>query len=279
MRVVLVHNKEAGRKHHSAASLVDEIRALGHDVVATVVRKGALRRALEHDVELVAVAGGDGTVGQVAEILRGTGLPFVVVPLGTANNISASLGVREIAEWTCAERRSYDVARAHVDGELTRFIEGMGCGLFPWVIHHLLEIEEEDDRRLQRELEILARHVLAAPLKPYTIDADGADLSGEYFLVETVNIPWLGPRVAFAPDARYDDGALDLVLAGAADRVTLHAALTAGAPVVLPTRRVRRVRIEGKVRRYHRDGDLITGPVRRITIVVEPGGLHALGLP
>ena len=42
-------------------------------------------RAREDGADLVIVAGGDGTVGQVANVLAHTGIPIGIVPIGTAN--------------------------------------------------------------------------------------------------------------------------------------------------------------------------------------------------
>ena len=42
----------------------------------------------------VVVAGGDGTVREVASVLSRTGIPMGVVPIGTANLLSRNLGLR-----------------------------------------------------------------------------------------------------------------------------------------------------------------------------------------
>ncbi|MDI2131912.1 diacylglycerol kinase family protein [Yinghuangia seranimata] len=54
---------------------------------------GATRRALDEGVDLVLVAGGDGTVRECAEALAGTGVPLAVVPSGTGNLLARNLGL------------------------------------------------------------------------------------------------------------------------------------------------------------------------------------------
>ncbi len=283
MRVLLMHNAKAGRSNHSADALVDEIRAAGHEVIACVTRRRELRRALEHDVDAVAVAGGDGTVGGAARVLRGTGIPLAVMPRGTANNIAGQLGAGGVAWWSTAEVRAFDVGRAHVDGETFRFIEAFGCGAFPRVIHQTQRVEplEGDDGRLRRDLHMFQRRVHESPLKDYRITIDGEDRSGRYWLVEVMNIGSIGPRLPLAPAADPGDGLFEIVLAGEGDRGhvadAFEALLQGHVPTLdVPTVRGRRVRIDGRMRRFHHDGALVDQPARSITVAMEAGGIRML---
>ncbi len=54
------------------------------------------RKALEsrsQEINLVILAGGDGTISSIAQTLLSCNLAFAVVPLGTANDLARSLGV------------------------------------------------------------------------------------------------------------------------------------------------------------------------------------------
>lgn len=53
----------------------------------------AAREALAAHSDLVVVAGGDGTVRAVAEVLAGTRTPIAVVPTGTGNMLARNLGL------------------------------------------------------------------------------------------------------------------------------------------------------------------------------------------
>lgn len=52
---------------------------------------GQTRKALEHEVDIVIAAGGDGTVRTVAEELRGTDTPLALLPSGTGNLLARNL--------------------------------------------------------------------------------------------------------------------------------------------------------------------------------------------
>src|ERR1043166_8568543 len=137
MKITLIYNAAAGSDEQFTA---DQIAALigqaGHEVVRQAVHHADWPDALKADVDVVAVAGGDGTVGAVAKALVGKSVGIAVLPLGTANNIANTLGIMNrpveelVAEWARARHMAFDVARATGPWGSVAFIEGFGLGLF-----------------------------------------------------------------------------------------------------------------------------------------------------
>src|SRR5690606_11473685 len=88
---------------------------------------GAGRAAAEHALAaapaVVMVAGGDGTVRAVAEVMQGTGIPVALVPLGTGNLLARDIGapLNDIAACVsvafAGEDRSVDVGVAELEDE------------------------------------------------------------------------------------------------------------------------------------------------------------------
>src|SRR5687767_10564763 len=116
MRVTVIHNPGAGDGETSAKELLAALREHGYQPQYHSSKGGDLGTALADPGELVVVAGGDGTVGDVAKRLAGRAIPVAVLPAGTANNIATTLGSEgplrdQVARWAAARRRPFDVGR------------------------------------------------------------------------------------------------------------------------------------------------------------------------
>lgn len=107
MRVLVVINSRSGG---SDAGLYDFIRVLGMQGAEVTLRLASDTVPLEglaHDADQfdrVVAAGGDGTVSTVCYETRGTGVPVLPYPAGTANLLALNLGLpidaRALAEVT-----------------------------------------------------------------------------------------------------------------------------------------------------------------------------------
>jgi diacylglycerol kinase (ATP) len=291
MRVILMHNAGAGASDHTARDLVKRIKAAGHEVMTTVTRKRDLTTALRKPCDVVAVAGGDGTVRSAGLVLGGTGVPFVVIPLGTANNIGRRLGFpldvdAAIAAWDGSALAGFDRAQVRTKGDVTTFIEGLGFGVFADVLHTLQQQEDEEKgpRRVKKDRALFRETLDKAAARMFTVWADGEDLSGEYLMVEVLNTGWIGPNLSLAPDACPHDGRFDVALVGEEHRAALMRRAGPGKDAAarpFHTHAARHIVISTPARRYHQDGVLLPRRVRshahvHVEITVEPHALQAL---
>ncbi|HEX2870069.1 MAG TPA: diacylglycerol kinase family protein [Polyangiaceae bacterium] len=263
MRIALLHNPSAGAEDHSLDELSGMIRSAGHDVRFTADRIAELTAALHRDpCELVVVAGGDGTVGRVACALAGWRVPLSIVPLGTANNTARCLGLPESGKklaksWSTAKPVAFDLGLLG-DGVLRhRFAEAAGWGVFPETIA-LAKRKKRSGvaQTLRRDRKLFRDTVRAMAPRPYGIEIDGRDVSGDYILVEVMNISLLGPRLALSSASDPGDGQLELVLAGAEQRAALEQLAKTGEIEVgaLRLERGNQIRIQATQGLHHRDG-------------------------
>ena len=269
MRVTLIHNPGAGR--HGQGELERLLRFMkeaGHEVHPQSSKEKGWAAALDESADLIAVAGGDGTVSRVARKLKGRGTPIAPLPAGTANNISTTLGLvgRPLEElvrgWQGGRHLKLDLGVADGPWGQRYFLEGVGAGLFA----HAADVAPKDqlpsapEEKVKWAIRNLRRRLLE--MQPVRIDAllDGEDVSGEYLLFEALNIPFVGPNLFLAPDSRQGDGQLDLVMATLAERERLahyleHWEKKKPRLAVLPTRQGRHLRIAWTGYRVHVDDE------------------------
>ena len=61
------------------------------------------------------------------------------------------------------------------------------------------------------------------PVTHWRVELDGRDMSGDYLLIEAMNIRCVGPNLCFAVHAQPGDGQVEVVLAGERERAALQA--------------------------------------------------------
>lgn len=275
MKVTLIHNPEAGSEDQpSAEELVRLIREAGHSVDYQSSRHADWQRVLDEPTDLLAVAGGDGVVGLVTKRWVGKRIPVAILPMGTANNIAVTLGLKGrpldqiVAGWNSARRVKFDVGVATGPWGSTYFVEGLGIGAFTETMSRLdarsnvdLAHHEETDKKIQSALEILKIRLEGCPAIRLKLTLDGRDLTGEYVLMEAMNIRSIGPNLCLVPEADPGDGVLDIVLVADNEREKLEKHLSrqiAGKNTApdLTVHRGRHLRIECDETRIHIDDDV-----------------------
>lgn len=272
MRITVIHNPGAGSRNAEGDKLRQLLEDAGHHVRIQSADEPEWKDALSSPADLVAVAGGDGTVARVAKAMVGRGVPLAPLPAGTANNISRTLGLLErpweelIRAWPEARRVKLDVGVARGPWGERYFVEGVGAGVFAC----LLSSPSSARRRVQRKppdervagaLHLLEQQAQARSPVEIAMTLDGKDLSGRYLLVEAINIPYIGPNLFLAPDSQPGDGTLDLVLATEAERERLKSYLASWQNnrerlSVLPSHRGKHLRIQWGGYELHIDDEL-----------------------
>jgi diacylglycerol kinase (ATP) len=239
MRVALIYNPKAGDEQSTGEELGDLIRAEGHEVARHSSKDDHLAAVLDEPPELVAIAGGDGTVSKVVKIVMGRDIPLAVLPTGTANNIARTLGVadialeKQVAAWPKWRKARLNVGLARGPWGSRHFVESVGLGLLAWSIPKadssaMLDSMDSARRKLAYVRRMLTDRLAQTPLLPCKASLDGKDLSGDYLLVEAMNIRSIGPRLALAPEADPGDGLLDVILVSREDAARLRKHLASG---------------------------------------------------
>ncbi len=240
------------------------------------------REAAGAGVSLVVAAGGDGTVNEVAQGLVGTEVPLGILPIGSGNDYVRALGVpkdlREAARRLVEARpRPVDVGR--VEGRY--FLNSLGMGIdgqIAWDYRRMRLLKGEVGYLIATLLEIVRFRSFVAE-----VEADGWRFSGRLLTTAVMNGPYAGGGFFLAPQARPDDGKLDLVFIGNYPRLERFSVLPRtrdGSYLKLERMQLRRVR-EVRIRAdrplpVHMDGELLPEPMAELEVELLPGALKVV---
>jgi diacylglycerol kinase (ATP) len=251
MRIALVHNPAAGPGEASAGHLRRLFEDRGHDVQLFGKRKGDLNAAIDSGPDVLAVAGGDGTVAKAAirSYRRESRAPLFIIPTGTANNVAQSLGIQGTVDQVVAQLDSavatpLDIGRARGGGRRRFFLESAGLGFIGSML-----------RNPSPPAGGMAQIIRDQPPMKISLRCDKVDLDGEYVALEALNVSRIGPRLIFAPGANPGDGLLDLALYRESDVERIAAATHDDERVLSSpdTRRARRIKVKWQAQYGHVD--------------------------
>lgn len=229
-------NRRAGR---ARADLQKALEASGvaYEILATERpnHAAALARRAATRFDAVIAGGGDGTVQEVATGLLGLDTPFGVLPLGTGNDFAHHLGV---------PKRPADAVRAllaadlvPVDAGIVRwqnaddathiheavFVNAVGIGfdalvaaeaarfkVFRGISGYVMAVAKA--LRLWQQPDVEVRRPRGSVAEGEAVETEPPLYAGPFFLAAVSNGTSVGGGFRLTPDARIDDGLLDLCL-------------------------------------------------------------------
>ncbi len=256
------------------------------------------REAVDLGFNAVIVAGGDGSIGQAADGLAGSDVALGIIPAGTGNILARDMGLPIPTPWY--PRAFVDAARLLVDadwyridlgavesaqGECRRFINWCGAGLDALVTQRVEpHIEEKKRWGVMAYVLPAVQEMLSYEAPRWRVYVDGSLYEGRYYLVVVSNSQLYAGVVRLAPEARMDDGWLDVALIHAENLqqflLRLPSLAVTGRPdggIVVS--RSKEIRIEAHpVQPVHLDGDpVFHTPIRvwveseAVTLMVPSG--------
>lgn len=231
-RAQVLHNPGAGEGETSKRDLIRRIESAGFKCSYSSTKQFRWENIETGKLDFLILAGGDGTVRKMAEELLSRkaiekNIPLGLLPMGTANNIARTLGLctdisQLLDSWHKPEIRNFDVGTLAGLKEQSFFLESFGYGVFPKLMRGMKKNKrtsfDDPAEKLRASLEMLVGLVAKIPAKPCHLEIDGRDYSGEFILVEVMNIRSIGPNLNLAPEADPSDGEFDVVLITEAQR-------------------------------------------------------------
>ena len=239
-------------------------------------------RALERDLDVVLVAGGDGTVSTIGRSLVGTQTALGVIPTGSGNGFARHFGIpltpaKAVEALADADVRATDVGLVNGtyffvtcsmawDASLVRsFDRSPVRGVLPYIfagVQELFQFEAQDIT--------------------VSIDSQTAETFPEPMVFTIANLTQFGGGALIAPQAQADDGVLELVVALKQDAPLLIAnigRLFDGSVNKVPqviTRSLRSMHVQrASASPIQIDGELVDAE-REVEIGIRPGALRVL---
>ena len=203
------------------------------------------RRAVAAGVDRLVVAGGDGTFHLAAQGLAGSSCAMGLVSLGRGNDFAADLGVPLVPA---------DAMRFAVEGPVQAIDTGrvnervftgyFGIG-FDGEAARIAHAAPALFRGPLTYVYSVARTLVSFRAPVLSVRYDGGEFEGRAMFAMACNVSRLGGGMRIAPDAKYDDGLLDLVIAselGRAELVRVFPKVYRGSHVHHPALRIVRTR-------------------------------------
>jgi diacylglycerol kinase (ATP) len=214
LRILLAVNVRARRGRDARDRAVACLRERGHQIVVVDTRKASdLQRAIvahRGRVDVVAIGGGDGTLISAIGGLRSVGVPLLILPLGTFNELARTLAIPLDIPGACAL----------LETGLPHAID-VGCVNGFWFFNEAsiglsTHVAREQTGQVKSRWGMLAIPLATVrawrSLRPYHLDVELE--SGEHTMFRTMQLTVANSYrfggVVENTEARIDDGTLDL---------------------------------------------------------------------
>ncbi len=244
---------------------------------------GMAQQALDAEVDLVLVAGGDGTVRVVCGALANSAATLAIVPSGTGNLLAGNMSIpvdteRALDVALRGRTTTIDILKVtDPDREVQHAAVMCGVGADAAVLN---DTNEELKNQIGVAAYVIAglNHVKARPFHATVTMDDDEPLVRDASLVMVGNVSDLQAGLTLMPAASASDGVLDVLIASPKNQVELTQMVSAvlaqsKEPSTMDRRTGERVRIQlHDEELYELDGDVI-GKTTDLTFEVLPGAL------
>ena len=231
-RIVVAVNPSAsfGKGKHVGPAVITSLRGMGHTVEPLIEQDyfsllEAGRKAVASKPDALVVVGGDGMVNLGTNLVAGTKVPLGIVPSGTGNDMARGLGIpfdnteeaiRILAD--ALERKPCAIdaglaTHAHREtGEQTK--TWFGCLVsagFDAIVNERANRWTYPKGPSRYNLALVYELAKMKPIT-YRLTLDGVESTFQASLITVANNQSLGGGMLVTPNAKVDDGLLDVLI-------------------------------------------------------------------
>lgn len=238
MRCLIIHNLASGPHSDEIFTFAHMLSAAGDEIVMRFIGDGMEPEEATADVcsfDRVVVSGGDGTVSSVLDKLRGSGVPALIFPSGTANLFFNNIGNAPEAAALAKACRAGRTAKVDMGelywkdetGNIQRhgFLIIAGSGFDATIMEKAGTTKNEIG---EVAYALAGLSTLAPQVAHFTIEHDGVvdELDGISCMLGNTAV--IQNDINLFPGCRMDDGMLDIVVIEASTLVQLLPTAIAG---------------------------------------------------
>ena len=220
LRAKLIFNKISGRSDESPQQPADILTEMQNwNILSEVYMvhpdsqvESVVRSAIKGGINLIVVAGGDGTIDSVVGAMIGSSATLGIIPTGTRNNLAFNLGVPNTIAGAVAllregRRLKIDVGKMQHGRSSRWFLEDATLGLLSDIYPFADSVQHGDLTQIGN---LLSTVVSSTPshLRMILDGRKKVDMSA--YMVLIANMPYIGPRFQISSDVFWNDNHLDV---------------------------------------------------------------------
>lgn len=171
------------------------------------------RQAVENGTDTVVSIGGDGTALEIARGLAGSQTALGIIPAGTGNDFRKTLGLDsdpEKALETILTKQPQPTDAGRINGQL--FLNEIGTGFDVAVLDYANKAKKHCRGLLPYLWGVICALFRFKPIRAQIQIDDQPMEEKEVFVIAAANGGIIGGGIVIAPDAKADDGLMDIVI-------------------------------------------------------------------
>jgi diacylglycerol kinase family enzyme len=220
LRAKLIFNAISGRSEESPNQLAEILNEMQNQYILPEVYmvrpdsqvEAVVHSAIKGGINLIVVAGGDGTIDSVMGAMIGSSATLGIIPTGTRNNLAFNLGVPSTIAGAVAllregRRLKIDVGKMQHGRSSRWFLEDATLGLLSDIYPFADSVQHGDLTQIGN---LLSSVVSSTPSRLRMILDGRKRIDMSAYMVLIANMPYIGPRFQISPDVSWNDNRLDV---------------------------------------------------------------------
>lgn len=166
--------------------------------------------AIEKCYDVVIAVGGDGTVNEIAKALCGSRVALAIIPSGSGNGLARHIGIpmnhRKAIDWLNRAKVS-QMDSVRINDYVSLNVSGVG---FDAIVSHLFA--DMPKRGFVSYVKAILKCFFSYKEDDYCIETDRESICMKGLMLSIANSSQFGNNVYIAPDAKLNDGLVNLCL-------------------------------------------------------------------